>query len=455
VLVVEDDADDGAALASWLERSGCVVVAATSAVEALEKVGREDFELVLTDFAMNDMNGLALCEQILATRPDMPVIIVTGQGNMTTVISALRTGAYDFITKPVDAEVLIHSVARAVQHRHLRDELKRLRTTLPDGNQTPGLIGDSAVMGPVHELIARVANSNASVLIQGETGTGKELIARAIHARSRRRDGPFVALNCAAVPHALLESELFGHARGAFTDAKSPRTGLLREAHGGTLFLDEVGDLPLDVQPKLLRALQERTVRPVGADAEIAFDARLITATNRDLEYEVTEKRFRDDLFYRLNVVRVDVPPLRERAGDVLKLALHFLARLAKVDGKDALSLSPSAAQKLMAYAWPGNVRELENCMERAVALARFDQVTIDDLPEKIRAYSVDQFVITANDATEIVPIEEVERRYILRVIGLLGGSRSRAAEVLGIDRRTLYRRLEKYQSTPDRKAGE
>lgn len=453
MLVVEDDPDDSAALASWLERSGCRVVPVSSAAAALERLGREDFQLVLTDLAMDDMNGLALCEHILGMRPDMPVIVVTGQGSMTTAMSALRVGAYDFITKPVDPELLTQSVARAVQHRRLRDELKRLREALPAGSESPGLIGESAAMAPVHELIARVADSNASVLIQGETGTGKELIARAIHARSRRAKGPFVALNCAAVPQALLESELFGHARGAFTDAKNLRTGLLRQAHGGTLFLDEVGDLPLDMQPKLLRALQERTVRPVGADDEVAFDARLITATNRDLEYEVSEKRFRDDLFYRLNVVRIDVPPLRERGGDVLKLAQHFLARQAEIDGKAALSLSQSAAQKLMAYEWPGNVRELENCMERAVALARFDQLTIEDLPEKIRAYSVDHFAISANDATEVVPIEEIERRYILRVIGLLGGNRSRAAEVLGIDRRTLYRRLEKYEAAAGRKA--
>jgi two-component system response regulator HydG len=293
----------------------------------------------LTDLAMSEMNGLDLCEHILGIRPDMPVIVVTGMGSLEAAVSALRVGAYDFITKPVDPELLTHAVSRAVQHRHLRDELKRLRETMPDSSTNPDLIGESAAMRPVHELIARVADSNTSVLIQGETGTGKELIARAIHARSRRSKGPFVALNCAAVPHALLESELFGHARGAFTDAKSLRTGLLRQAHGGTLFLDEIGDLPLEMQPKLLRALQERTVRPVGADIEVAFDARIITATNRDLEYEVLEKRFRDDLFYRLNVVRVDVPPLRERGGDILKLAQYFLAKWAQVDGKEALSL--------------------------------------------------------------------------------------------------------------------
>jgi two-component system response regulator HydG len=446
VLIVDDEADHCAALELWLQRAGYDVVSVSSGVEALAALSAADFDVVLTDIAMQGMNGIELCEHILGARPDVPVIVVTGQGSLQTAVSALRTGAYDFITKPVESELLTHSVARAVQHRRLQGELTRLRATAPDAIKSGELIGESSAMQPIHELIARVADSNASVLIQGETGTGKELIARAIHTRSRRGKRPFVALNCAAVPHALLESELFGHARGAFTDAKGVRTGMLRQAEGGTLFLDEIGDLPLETQPKLLRALQERTLRPVGADVEIPFDARIITATNRDLEYEVFEKRFREDLFYRLNVVRLDVPPLRQRGGDILKLATHFLAKWARVDSKEPLKLSPSAAEKLMTYAWPGNVRELENCIERAVALARFDQLTIEDLPEKIRAYTVDNFV-APNDATDIVPMDEMERRYILRVIGLVGGNRSKAAEVLGIDRRTLYRRLERYDS--------
>jgi two-component system response regulator HydG len=300
-------------------------------------------------------------------------------------------------------------------------------------------------MRRVYELISRVGESDASVLIHGETGTGKELIARGIHNRSRRKSGPFVAINCAAVPHSLLESELFGHARGAFTDAKAQRTGLFVQATGGTLFLDEIGELPIDVQPKLLRALQERKVRPVGANSEIPFDARIVAATNRNLEDEVYEKRFREDLFYRINVVKIDVPPLRERGGDVLHLAQHFLKTFASRNEKSSLELSTTAAEKLMAYNWPGNVRELENCMEHAVALARFDQITVEDLPEKIRAYRAERFVVAANDPTEIVTMDELERRYILRVLSLVGGNKSRAAQVLGFDRRTLYRKLERY----------
>jgi two-component system, NtrC family, response regulator HydG len=263
---------------------------------------------------------------------------------------------------------------------------------------------------------------------------------------SPRRSGPFVAINCAAVPATLLESELFGHARGAFTDAKSARSGLFVEATGGTLFLDEIGEMPLEMQPKLLRALQERTVRPVGSNTEVPFDARIVAATHRDLESEAHERRFRQDLYYRINVVRIDVPPLRERGADVLSLAAHFLGKFGKRANRPAVALSTQVAERLLAYDWPGNVRELENCMERAVALARFDQVTIDDLPQKVRAYRADRFLVSADQADEIVSLEELERRYIMRVIGLVDHNKSRAAQLLGLDRRTLYRKLERYE---------
>jgi two-component system response regulator HydG len=322
-----------------------------------------------------------------------------------------------------------------------------------DANQSI-IVGGSAAMRKVADLIDRVGDSDASVLIHGETGTGKELVARAVHNKSKRRDGPFVAINCAAVPHSLLESELFGHARGAFTDAKSTRMGLFQQANGGSLFLDEIGELPIDVQPKLLRALQERKVRPVGDNREIAYDARIVAATNRDLENEVREKRFREDLYYRINVVKLEVPPLRARGSDTLHLAHYFLKQVAERSGKPTLELSERAAERLMAYEWPGNVRELENCIEHAVALARFDQVTVEDLPEKLRGYLAGSFVATANDPTEIVTMEELEKRYLLRVFKLVGNNKSRAAEVLGIDRRTMYRKLERYASLEGAESG-
>jgi len=448
ILVVDDDRETCELLQELLVQQGFAVEAMTSAGEALARVVTEDFDAVLTDLGMAEMDGITLCRRILESRPDMPVLVGTGHGSMESAIAAMRAGAYDFVTKPFDPKLLVLSVNRAIQHHQLQGELKRLRQDIA-GQAVPGFVGHSSAMRRVRELVSRVADSEASVLIQGETGTGKELVARLIHSSSKRRSGPFVAVNCAAVPHALIESELFGHARGAFTDARTQRTGLFLEAHGGTLFLDEVAELPLETQPKLLRALQERTVRPVGSNTETPFDVRVVAATNRDLDYEVFEKRFREDLYYRLNVVTIELPPLRNRGGDVLELAQSLLARFTDRAGKPPLALSAGAAEKLVAYQWPGNVRELENCLERGVALARFDQLTVEDLPDKIRNFHAEKFVVAADDPTAVVTLEELEKRYILRVLTLMGGNKSQAAQVLGVDRRTLYRKLARFDSSP------
>ena len=453
VLVIDDERDTCELLEMALTRQGMQVTTSTTAQAGLEAIASRDFDVVLTDLSMPDMNGLEVCERIMKEKPDVPVVLITGHASLDSAVSAIRAGAYDFVTKPIENKSLGVVVARAVQHRRLREQIKQLRAARDAS--TSVIVGGSPAMRKVADLIERVGDSDASVLIHGETGTGKELVARSVHMRSKRKDGPFVAINCAAVPHSLLESELFGHARGAFTDAKSQRTGLFLQASGGTLFLDEIGELPIDVQPKLLRALQERKVRPVGDNKEIPFDARIVAATNRDLENEVREKRFREDLFYRINVVKVDVPPLRARGGDVLHLAHHFLTQFAERSGKPSLSLSERAAERLMAYEWPGNVRELENTIEHAVALARFEQVTVEDLPEKLRGYLAGSFVAAANDPTEIVTMEELERRYLLRVFKLVGNNRSRAAEILGIDRRTMYRKLERYAATDSAAAAE
>jgi DNA-binding NtrC family response regulator len=300
-------------------------------------------------------------------------------------------------------------------------------------------------MRTVYDLIERVADSEANVMITGESGTGKELVAHALHTRSLRRNGPFVAVNCAAVPETLLESELFGHSRGAFTDARQARTGLFVQGNGGTLFLDEVAEMPLGVQPKLLRALQERRVRPVGGNTELPFDARLVTATNRDLEQDVAHKHMREDLFYRINVVRIDVPPLRDRGSDVLLLAQYFIERAAQRSGKQVVGLVSGVAEKLLSYNWPGNVRELENCIERAVALTRFDQLTVEDLPEKVRGYQSTHVVVASDDPNELLPMHEVERRYIQSVLERVRGNKTQAAKLLGFDRRTLYRKIDHY----------
>ena len=445
IVVIDDDPTTCELLRDALARLSSKVSTFTSARAALELVAAEDVDIVVTDLGMPDMSGIEVCERVIGTRPDTPVVVLTGQGNLEAAVAALRAGAFDFLTKPIDLKLLDLAMERAALHRQMKQEVRRLRHAVVTGERPVAVIGSSSAMRRVYNLITRIGSSDASVLIHGETGTGKELVARAIHMASARKDGPFVAINCAAVPSNLIESELFGHARGAFTDAKAQRGGLFLEANGGTLFLDEIGELPIDVQPKLLRALQERKVRPVGANAEVPFDARLLAASNRDLEHEVEEKRFREDLYYRVNVVRLDLPPLRDRGGDVLELANHFLQELSVRSGRPSPALSAPVAEKLLSYRWPGNVRELENCIERAVALAEYDTLTVHDLPEKVRAFTADRFVVTADDATEIISMDQVERRYVARVLNLVGGNKTRAAHVLGFDRRTLYRKLERW----------
>ncbi len=446
VLLVDDDPAMNDVLVESLPKKGYQALARTSGDAALALLDSEDFDVVVTDLHMKGMNGLELCHRIVANRPDIPVIVITAFGSLEAAVEAIRAGAYDFVTKPFDTKTLVVALDRAAQHRALRQEVRRLREQIDRARPLPDLIGESAALRPVRELISRLADSDASVLITGESGSGKELVATALHATSRRRRGPFVAINCAALPEPLLESELFGHTKGAFTDAKAPRVGLFVQANGGTLFLDEIGELPLSLQAKLLRALQERKVRAIGAESETPIDVRLVSATNRDLESAIEQRRFREDLYFRLNVVQIAVPALRVRGNDILLLAQHFLERFAATSGKNGKpvkGISAAAAEKLLAYTWPGNVRELQNAMERAVALTRFEEISVDDLPEKIRRYQRSQVLPEASDPTELVRLEEVERRYILRVLEAVGGRRSDAARVLGIDRKTLYRKLE------------
>jgi two-component system response regulator HydG len=442
ILIVDDDAAMTDVLVQSLPRKGYECVASTSGDEAFRLLEAETFDAVVTDLNMRGMNGIELCTRIGANWPDVPVIVITAFGSLESAIDAIRAGAYDFVTKPFDVKTLVLALDRAVQHRTLRQEVRRLQEQIDGGRPLPDLVGESPPMRPVRELIQRLAGSDASVLVTGESGSGKEVVARALHASGRRRSGPFVAVNCAALPEPLLESELFGHTKGAFTDAKAPRSGLFVQAHGGTLFLDEIGEMPPSLQVKLLRALQDRRIRPVGAEGETPVDVRVICATNRDLESAIEERRFREDLYFRINVVQIGVPPLRVRGNDVLTLAQHFLNRFATRAEKPVKGLSPAAAEKLLGYAWPGNVRELQNAMERAVALTRFEEIAVEDLPERIRQYRNDALVEGA-DPAELVPLEEVERRYILRVLHAFGGRRSDAAKLLGIDRKTLYRKLE------------
>lgn len=447
VLIVDDDTSMCELLADGLVQHGYEARWNANPHEALAQLANHAFDVVLTDINMRDMNGLELCQKATEAHPELPVIVITAFGSMETAVQAIRAGAYDFITKPFDIDVVAIAIERAVKHSVLTREVQRLQRAVDESRRFDELLGASPAMKEVYDLLERVGESESTVLVSGESGTGKELVARALHRRSKRSAGPFVAINCAAMPEQLLESELFGHTKGAFTDARSARPGLFVQAKGGTIFLDEIGDMPVGLQPKLLRALQERTVRPVGGDTETPIDVRVVAASNRDLETAIEERKFREDLYYRINVIHVELPPLRARGADVILLATHYLQHFATQSQKDVRSLDAEAAEKLSAYAWPGNVRELANCMERAVALTRNESIGIADLPEKIRSYRTSHVLIAATDPTELVPMEEVEKRYILRVLEAVGGNKTLAAQVLGLDRKTLYRKLDRYGS--------
>jgi len=422
----------------------------TSAEDALQAVNRQSYDVVLTDLNMPGTNGIQLCKHIVTHRPDIPVVMMTAFGSLESAVDAIRAGAYDFVTKPIEMDLLNVTLSRAIKHRQLEEQIRFLSEAVARTERFGDILGTSPAMQELFDQLQLIAASETSLLITGESGTGKELVARAIHRKSRRSKKPFVAVNCAALPDALLESELFGHAAGAFTDARTERKGLLFQAEGGTLLFDEVGELPLSVQPKLLRALEENYMRPVGSDEEIPFDVRIITATNRDLETAIEEGRFREDLYFRINVIQCDLPPLRSRGTDTLLLAQKFLETFATRSEKEVTDISKGVAEKLLAYTWPGNVRELRNVIERAVALTRYDRLGVEDLPEKIRNFQGSQVFIGGDDPTEMVALEEIERRYIQHVLGAVGSNKTMAARILGLDRKTLYRKLRQYQAGTD-----
>ena len=447
VLIVDDDPGMCAMLQSRLSVRGFLVTTRSTgadAIVAIQHDANDAIDVVVTDVNMKGMNGVELCKRILEHRPQLPVIMITAFGSMDMAIQAIRAGAYDFLPKPFEIEQLVLAIERGATFARLRTEVQQLRRMVaPTG--FGDLVGDSPCMRELYAKLAKFSDNDAAILLAGGSGTGKELVARAIHASGGRAAGPFIAINCAAMPAPLLESELFGHVKGAFTDAKGAKAGLFQAANGGTIFLDEIGELPIEIQPKLLRVLQERTVRPVGSTTELKFDARVISATNRDLEAMVEHQRFREDLYFRINVLTVVMPALRARGGDILLLARHFLERISSRTSRRVRGLSAEAAHQLMSYPWPGNVRELENCMEYAVALATFDEIAVGDLPDKVRGYRATQIVLNTSDPEALVTLEELERRYVLRVLENVDGNKAAASRVLGIERRTLYRMLERW----------
>ncbi|MGE0402383.1 MAG: sigma-54-dependent transcriptional regulator, partial [Kofleriaceae bacterium] len=386
--------------------------------------------------------GIELCRLVAEQHPDVITILLTGDATVDRAIDAIRAGAYDFIVKPVKLEVLEVAVARALETTRLREELRRLRASAVAADAS-AIVGSAPELRAMIDLVHRLAPTDVTVLITGESGTGKELVARSLHDLSPRAAEPFVAINCAALPEPLMESELFGHRRGAFTDAKRHRPGLLEQAAAGTVFLDEVSEMSPALQAKLLRALQERSVRAIGSDDERPIRCRILAATNRSLEVEVAHRRFRADLYYRINVVTLKVPPLRTRGNDIISLAQYFLDLIAARARRPRKTLSEGAARVLLDHHWPGNVRELENAMEHAFALSRTSHIVVDDLPKKLRAVvsPVDGVPL---DLNALAPLDTVLRRYLYDVLSRVHGNKTRAARILGIDRRSLYRELER-----------
>ena len=455
IVLIDDDRSMCEMLAAALGRRGFDVTWRLSPREADEILRQANYDVVVADLQMPGEDGLALCRRLVESRPDIPVIVITAFGSMEAAIAAIRAGAYDFVSKPFDLDVLALHLERAANHRQLLDRIRTLSESVTPPTGFEGLAGTSPAMQAVYAMMRRVASVDSSILITGESGTGKELVARSLHRHSHRRDAPFLAVNCTAIPEDLIESELFGHCKGAFTGAHADRKGLFLEADGGTVLLDEIADLPLSLQPKLLRSLEDRTVRPVGTNSQVGFDVRIISATHRDLESMVADGLFREDLYYRLNVIQIPLPPLRSRGHDILLLTERFLKEFTAITGKKVEGLAVPAIKKLLTYPWPGNVRELRNCIEHAVALTPFDKLTVDDLPRKIVDYSDSRPVVMSDDPTELVSIEELELRYIRHVLKAVNGNKTAAANILGLDRKTLYRKLAKYGLAVDATEGQ
>jgi len=455
ILLVEDDEAMRAYVGEELSSAGYAVVPAVDATAAMKLVseGRRDdagFDVVVTDVRLGREDGIDLLSDLRekfrrSGDPEPGMVVVSGFGTVETAIRAFRSGAADFLPKPFEMQALLLSIERVLEQRRLRGEIRRLRREI-DGKAKRPLVAVSPPMRAVMELVDRVADSDATLLVTGPSGTGKEVLARALHERSARASGPFVAINCAAMPEALLESELFGHRRGAFTDARVDRDGLFRSADGGTLLLDEVGELPLELQPKLLRVLQEREIRPIGANRSEPVDVRVVAASNRRLEELVAAGRFREDLYYRINVIQLELAPLARRAEDVLPLAEAFLDRAAR-KGRPRPVLSAASRHALLQYRWPGNVRELENAVERAVALCRGDVIEPADLPPAVTQPA--PVVLVESAVARRLTLEQLSNEYCVAVVQQHGGNQSAAARVLDIDRKTLARRLAAGDAVP------
>jgi len=447
VLIVDDEAGVRSALSGVLRDEGYQVDAVESGEACLERLARAAYDAIVLDIWLPGLDGLTTLERLRQRSVETPVVMISGHGNIESAVRAIKMGAFDFVEKPLSLEKTVLVVGNAVRQRRLEAENRALRAHV---DRRLAMVGESYVMQQLREQIAMAAPTNGRVLVFGENGTGKELVARSVHAMSRRRGGPFIEVNCAAIPEELIESELFGHMKGAFTGAMSDRRGKFELADGGTLFLDEIGDMSLKTQAKVLRALQEQVVEPVGGASSVRVDVRVLAATNKDLPAEIRLGRFREDLYFRLNVIPIFVPPLRDRTDDILLLAEHFMIELAREYGRRPKRFDPGAAAGLRSFRWPGNVRELRNVVERLMIMVPGDTITLADLS------FLDGTTTVMLDPPPVAPLHEArdqfERDYILKALAAQHGNISRTAEVLGVERSNLYRKMRGFGIAPARR---
>ena len=452
ILVVDDEPAMAAAVCELLREAGYRVLSAKSGADALAIVRSDRLDLVISDLRMTPMTGHQLQVELNRISPNLPVVIITGFGSIENAVESMKLGARDFITKPFGNQDLLLAVSHVLENRHLRQQVRQLRAELAHSYGLPNIIATDPKMCAVVEMARQVADSNANLLITGESGTGKDLLARTVHFLSPRREGPFVPINCAAIPENLIESELFGYSRGAFTDARQHKTGLFVAARGGTLFLDEISETPLSLQSKLLRAIEDKKIRPLGSTDETPVDVRVLAATNADVDEVIEHGTFRSDLYYRLATVTLSIPPLRERPADIPLLIKHFLVRASAEAARPLPAIDHDAMARFLRYPWPGNVRELQNAIQRGVILSRGSSVmSATHLPPKVAGLEVSAAKMLIEGVEKQMSLDQLEHQYIRAILDSVKGNKTEAANILGIDRKTLYRKLDVYaQSNPE-----
>jgi len=445
ILIIDDEDAQRSVLKGYLEKKGYKIFSAASGNEGIKAVQNNVIDIVLSDFKMPDKTGLEVLEEVKQLNPEVSFVILTAYGTIENAVKAIRLGAFDFISKPVDLDELDLMIERIIENRSLKSEIQLLKNQLKEKFKIDSFISQSPKMEEVLSIASRAADSKATVLITGESGTGKEVLAKSIHYVSNRKDKPFVAVNIPALPETLLESELFGYEKGAFTGAEKTKKGRFELAHEGTIFLDEIGDIPINLQVKLLRVLQEHQIERLGSGESINIDVRIIAATHQNLDQKIKDGSFREDLYYRLNIVTLNIPPLRERKEDIVPLVEHFVKKYSEENDKQKLSLSKEVVDMLIKYNFPGNVRELENIIERAVVLARSEIITLNDLPDVVKGFKAEKEITITEDATLIEQVEALEKKLIYDALSSSNGNQSQAGRMLGLTERNLRYKMQKY----------